>query len=347
MWPYWMMFLMPLWAVLHPERAKAIRTPWLWFVVGSIFALLIGLRYQVGADWFNYLPIFQDTGSLDFNDALFHGDPGYALLNWSVFAMGGSIFWVNLPCAVVLMVGTVVFCRRQPNSWLAFLAAVPYMLVVVGDGYTRQSVALGFALLGLAALGEGRVRSFVIWIALGALFHKTAVLLMPIAALAASRNRWLTMGLVLVAAVLAYFVLLRSSADDLWTNYVQADMQSEGGAIRVAMNSVPALILFANRRKLVPNEQERKLWLLVAILALACIPLVALASTAVDRMALYLIPLQLFVFARLPRLARTTEARTMIVVGIVGYYAAVQFVWLNFATHAQYWVPYQFMPLWN
>ena len=69
-------------------------------------------------------------------------------------------------------------------------------------------------------------------------------------------------------------------------------------------------------------------------------------ATAIDRVALYLIPLQLFVFARLPRLARTVKGRTLLVLGVVGYYSAVQFVWLNFATHAQYWLPYQFMPLW-
>jgi hypothetical protein len=82
----------------------------------------------------------------------------------------------------------------------------------------------------------------------------------------------------------------------------------------------------------------------MAVFALACVPMVAVSSTAVDRVALYLIPLQLFVFSRLPRLATTTKVRTPLVLGIVAFYAAVQFVWLNFATHAQYWVPYQFAP---
>ena len=27
-------------------------------------------------------------------------------------------------------------------------------------------------------------------------------------------------------------------------------------------------------------------------------------------------------------------------------FAAVMFIWLNFAVHAEYWLPYQFMPLW-
>ena len=29
------------------------------------------------------------------------------------------------------------------------------------------------------------------------------------------------------------------------------------------------------------------------------------------------------------------------VMAVVAYYTAVLFVWLNFATHSQYWLPYQ------
>jgi hypothetical protein len=219
------------------------------------------------------------------------------------------------------------------------------MLVVVGMGYSRQAVALGFALLGLTALGEHRVRMFVVYIVLGALFHKSAVLLLPIAALAATRNRLLTGAMVLVVTALMYYLLVEESADALWTNYVESQRESEGGAIRVAMNAVPAVVLLIFRKTLVPDEQQRKLWVWVSILALVCVPLVPLASTAVDRVALYLIPLQLYVFARLPRLAgRNAGFRTMLVLGVVGYYFAVQYVWLNYATHAQYWLPYQFAP---
>jgi hypothetical protein len=32
---------------------------------------------------------------------------------------------------------------------------------------------------------------------------------------------------------------------------------------------------------------------------------------------------------------------------VVAYYAAVLFVWLNFATHSKYWIPYQFYPFVN
>lgn len=347
MWPYWLMFLVPAWAILAPGRLKPSQARVMWMVVGVLFALMMGLRHEVGGDWQQYLPLFRDTASRDFMEVMGRGDPGYYGMNWLIARGGGSIYHVNLFCAVCLMWGTVVFCRAQPNPWLALLAAVPYMLIVVGMGYTRQAVALGFALLGLTALGDGRTRSFVIWIAIGATFHKSAVLLLPIAALASSRNRFMTAGLVGLTTLLLYYLLLADASEDLWENYVEAEYQSQGGLIRVLMNVVPALLLIMFRKRLVPDLQERKLWLWMAVFAVACLPLVGMASTAVDRVALYLIPIQLFVFSRVPRLTSEVRVRTPLVLGVVGYYTAVLFVWLNFAAHSFAWVPYQFMSPWQ
>src|SRR5690606_39272455 len=100
-----------------------------------------------------------------------------------------------------------------------------------------------------------------------------------------------------------------------------------GAVVRVLMNAVAAVLLLIFRHRMFPAEAARKLWTWMAILALACIPLLAVSLTAVDRIALYFIPLQLVVFSQLPRIARSVKSRTAIVVGIVGYYGAVQFVW--------------------
>lgn len=345
MWPYWLMFLFPAWALLTPGRLKPNHGWVPWALVFVFFTLMMGLRHEVGGDWGSgtagYLPLFYNTQSMSLGEALSEGDPGYYGLNWLVAQFGGSIYVVNLVCATIMMSGTIRFCRDQPNPWLALLAAVPYMLIVVGMGYTRQAVALGFALLGLAALGRGNVRKYVIWIALGATFHKSAVLLLPIAALAASRNRMFTIALVGLTTAMLYYLLLADASEALWVNYVDTQRQSQGGMIRVAMNVLPALLLIFFRRRLSPDPQERKLWLWIAALCLVCLPLVGLASTAVDRIALYLIPIQLFVFSRLPRLAETVQTRTPLVLAIVAYYAAVLYVWLTFGDFSEYWVPYE------
>ena len=90
----------------------------------------------------------------------------------------------------IFAIGLVFFCRNLPRPWLALAVAVPYLVIVVAMGYTRQGVALGLAMLGLVALGKKGTGWFVFWVMLAATFHKTAVLLLPLAALAAAHNRF-------------------------------------------------------------------------------------------------------------------------------------------------------------
>jgi hypothetical protein len=58
-------------------------------------------------------------------------------------------------------------------------------------------------------------------------------------------------------------------------------------------------------------------------------------STAVDRVALYLIPLQLFVWSHFPDVFGRPGRRNMVgVLLVVIFYATVLFVWLQFAHHS-------------
>jgi hypothetical protein len=53
------------------------------------------------------------------------------------------------------------------------------------------------------------------------------------------------------------------------------------------------------------------------------------------------------VFSRLPDAMASGQHRKAIRFLVVAYYAAVLFVWLNFASHSKYWIPYQFYPFVN
>lgn len=348
MWPYWMMFLIPAIGVLMPWRLKASQA-WLpWAMVGVLFAAMIGFRHEVGGDWYNYLSQFWTYGRMSWLDAIRVGkDPGYYGLIPLISAVGGDMHVLNFVCAIPLVVGTVALARKQPFPWLALLAAVPYLLLIVGMGYTRQAVAIGFAMLGLVALAGQRRLGFVIWVLIAATFHKSAVLLLPIAALAAAKNKTLTYTWVGITTLIGMWLFVYDSADELVQNYVVSSYAdaSQGAAIRVAMNAVPSLFILIFRQRLFPLVAERRLWIWMAIISLLCVPLLQVSATAVDRIALYFIPLQLVAFSRFPYIVRSQRARTFVVLAIIGYYAAVQFTWLNFADHADAWLPYQFMPI--
>jgi hypothetical protein len=69
------------------------------------------------------------------------------------------------------------------------------------------------------------------------------------------------------------------------------------------------------------------------------------SSTAVDRMALYWMPIQLVVLSRLPdALGKPETSRLWLVIMVVAYSASVQLVFLFFAIHSFGWVPYHFYP---
>lgn len=354
---YWLMFLLPALAALMMETQRTGTLPvgeaetpvGAWVAVGIVLTLLIGFRYEVGGDWFNYFHYLDDVAGRMLDEVILNSDPGYQILNWLSLELDWDIFGTNLMAGAIFAIGLVVFCRSLPRPWLALAVAVPYLVIVVSMGYSRQGVALGLAMLGLVALGKKETGWFVFWVMLAATFHKTAVLLLPLAALAAAHNRLVAIAWGVGSLALGYWLFLEDSMETLYVNYVEAEYQSSGAMIRLAMNLVPAVALFVWRTKFTFSEGERRLWLLFALISLALfgIFLVSPASTAIDRIALYMLPLQLVVFAHLPDvLSEESETDVSLpLLGVLGFYGLVQFVWLNFADHAHLWLPYRFYPL--
>jgi len=343
---YWFIFMLPVVACLSPRPLAENQRNVVWLFVACIVTAFVGLRHQVGGDWITYLFNF-DYASQSLQNALALGDPGYYVMGWLFGKMGGSVYWINLFCAVLLVTGTFRLASVQPRPWLALVVAIPYLVIVVGMGYTRQAAAIGLVMWGLVALRRRKLMGFAISVLLAALFHKTALLMLPIAALAASRKRIWTAMWVGVLFAGGFYFLLQEDVDSLYVNYILDDyaFASEGAGIRLAMSAVAALIFLLFRRRLSQDDAERRLYGWMSVITLACVPLLTISLTAADRLALYLIPLQLVTFSRLPDLARRKSQRQAFYLSVIGYYSLVQFVWLNFANNRSGWLPYQFAPL--
>ncbi len=350
--PYWIFFIIPAMVALQSapvtrRRADGMilqRVHTLWILTILMLTLIIGFRYEVGGDWGNYFRYFFAANNLTFADLVALEDPAYWALNVLSFRLGLGITGVNTLGAFIFSIGLIVFCKSLPRPWLALACAIPYLVTVVGMGYTRQAIALGLVMIGFVMLSRARLAAFVTWTLLGALFHKSAVLIIPIAALTLSKNWMLNLTLVSIGTYLGYNVLLEDSMDQLLKNYTDENIQSSGAFIRLAMNFVPAVLFIFYQKKFILTSSERKLWMLISLISIGMffIFFVTSLSTALDRLALYFIPLQLLVFANLPDGAgRPGGQNQVIVAGILLYYAAVMFVWLNFATHAKFWIPYQ------
>ncbi len=349
MFPYWLLF-----TICAAGALEYRRRPWLQMqggplllVAGLLATVLIGLRFDVGGDWETYILLFDIFRYSEAGELISGSDPGYSTLNWLAHQLGFGFWLVNLVCAVIFTWGLMKFARQQPNPWLVMVVAVPYLVIVVAMGYTRQAVAIGFILAGLASRRGGSIAWFAFYVALAATFHKTAVIVLPLIGLATTRHRVLTAGTMLVMFVMLYYLFVYGAVDRLVNNYEAANYDSQGAAIRVTMNVLPATVFLLLHKRFALPEDEAKLWRIFSYSAFGTLLMLAVlsSSTLVDRLALYLIPLQLFVLSRLPHALGTSgQANGAVALAVVAYSGLVQFVWLNFAGNAPAWVPYHFYP---
>jgi hypothetical protein len=316
-----------------------------WMVVGVALTLLIGLRYEVGGDWTNYLFHLNTMEGKSFAYALSRSEFSHWVIYKVMFDLGFGLTGANLFYALIFSTGIVAFARVQPRPWLVIACAVPYLITVVAMGYSRQSVAMGFAFLGLVSLRRGRYVRFGIWVLAGATFHNSAALLIPMAGLTATRSRLKMIALLGLMSFVGYEILLADKLTHLFEVYINKQLASSQGAlIRLSMNAVAALAFLNYSRMFSLAANERLLWSLTSLVAIAMIIVYFITglSTALDRMALYLIPLQLVTVAHLPDAFRTTGHKNSgIIFAVLTVFFGIQFVWLNFASHAEYWLPYK------
>jgi len=351
MLPYWVLFALTAWIAINSQRGVLSSRRWstLWQIFFLLLVLMIGLRHNVGGDWGSYFKKLESLRYLSLERVISKEsiEIGYSLMNLMAIDTGLDIYFVNFCCSIIFAWGLIEFSRAQPRPWLAVVVAVPYLVIVVAMGYTRQGAAIGFGMLGMVALTNSKLFRFMLFVALAASFHKSAVLLVPLAALSNPRSKVWNISWALVFSVLFYSVFLESSVETLQRSYLEARYMSAGAAIRVWMNAVPAVLFFSFRARFA-LKSDRLFWTSMAALALFFVVLlqVSSSSTAIDRVGLYLIPLQLFVLSRLPEVFGKSNGNNQIfVLGVVFYSALVQFVWLFFAVNVNYWLPYQFYPL--
>jgi hypothetical protein len=307
---------------------------------GVIMALMIGTRFRVGGDWETYTLYWDFAGASSLSEMLVYGDPAYQFLNWLGQQLKLDFWSVNLVCGALFTWGLIRFAQTQPLPWLVLVVSIPYLVMVVAMGYTRQAVAIGLLLGGLASLFRGgSLARFAVYVVLAALFHKTAILALPLIIFSRRSNRLLSVlgGLLLFYGL--YAALLADNVDQLVTNYIDARYQSSGAAIRVGLSLLPAVLFLAAPSHFAFGDLQRGFFRLSswATIGLLVALLTTPSSTAVDRMALYMFPLQLAVMSRLP-LAYPDFGNRFVV---VCYALTIQLVWLNFADFAFKWLPYR------
>ena len=347
---YWLMFLIPVFALYSPIRVDEAFRRIMFLFFGLLFVILIGLRHEVGGDWVPYIEIFHEAKRIYSVDNLLfiavNNDFGYVVLNYYVNKLGGDIYLVNLICALIFVYGVWRFAFLQPNPWLVLIISIPFLTHIVAMGYTRQAVAVGFIFAAIANLQQQKNLWFWIQIFLAAIFYKIAAVFILFGILQSkSMGKGVKIVILLLSSVIL-FIILQTKLWNFYNSYIALSetgeqfMVSAGAIPRVLMNVIPAIILLLYLKNLQIDKNIKHLFVLMSLAILITFPLVFWRSTPVDRMHIFLIPVQLLVLSKLPLLVKDMYLKQALVLGVVISYAFVLFVWFNFARTLRKWIPY-------
>ncbi len=313
------------------------------FIAGLALVIFIGFRYAVGRDWSNYLLMFSQIERGNLAYAVARTDPMYGILNWIAAQTNWGIWFPNVVCAVVFTWGLTAFCRQQPNPRLGLVVAMPYLIVGVAMGFTRQSAALGIIMLTLAHLGRDSIARTLAKLLFSVTFHMSAVIITPMLAYSLVRRGFLSVLSVAVVGLILYFQL-QGHIFDTVEMLGERQKTAVGAAPRLAMNALPAAIFLGFRHRFAPTPDEVRLWTVFSVGAIGAIAILFIlpSSTVIDRIGVYIVPLQIYVFCRVPTVFGADLRQSMFITFVIIIYLFLaQVAWFTLGTAAGNWLPYR------
>lgn len=322
----------------------------LWYSALCVLIAFVGLRHNVGMDWNNYLRMIAKISWLqNLGDFWVVSEPLYALFLWVGIESGGGIYVTNLITTTIFAVGLFRMAARMPEPWLALMASVPFLIVVVAMSANRQAAACGVIFWLIAYWDRRSFGARVALVILAAGFHTSALIMLIFVGFATQWRLWIKIVLsVLLIGVMVYLLQITGRAeyyDRLYGTGQTELTQSSGAMIHVAMVALPGMVVMLRRRwreTLLPINLYRQM----AVISIVTLFMVPIASAASGRIALYWYPVSLMVWSSLPSIVPPKD-RYLIRYGIVLLMLGQMFLWLTFANSSHAHFPYRnalFMP---
>jgi len=343
---YWLLFAIPaLGAMFEGIRHRSqFLNPILFFLL-ALF-LVMAFR-ETGGDYHRYILMLSSYNSEPLSRWILLTEPIYGYLNWQSLQFGWGIYGVNAACSLIFIGCLYKFALDEPKPILVIAAAIPYLVIVVAIGYTRQGTGVGLFMLGLTYLRRQNALAYLICCVCAIGFHTSAIILLPLVYFCFSfKNKftaYIVGGVLLAAAIIGLVFFFQEKVNFYVSIYAESDhYQSSGAFQRSLLNGLAGLVFFIfwkNWKQIFGAEQY---FFYLSILALISVPASLYQSTVVDRMGLYLLPFQVLVFSRLPLLQGNQKYIQLTTLTVISAYALVLFVWLHLGSFSKVlWLPYE------
>lgn len=145
------------------------------------FTLLIGLRYQIGADYSAYENMFYNIKNSNVLLNIDIVEPGYYLLNKMFSCLDNGFFYMNFLIAAITMFFFYISILKLSNHpFSSVLVFVSFCLLYQCMNQTRQMLALSLCFYSIIYLLNEDKRKFYLIIVIASLFHYSSLIILII-----------------------------------------------------------------------------------------------------------------------------------------------------------------------
>ena len=239
------------------------------FLTGMVLTLVAGLRYCVGTDYLAYMSGFGSRANRLLSDLKALDEPGLDLIAWICRAIYDDYALVFFACSLITVSLNVRTMARYSGSF--FYAAMLYIFIGAWHGAfngIRQYMAAAIVFAGHRFILEKKFPQYAAVVAVAFLFHRTALIMLPVYFLANTKISYRSLLIFIgVALVLRFssggiFAYMSSVKGHEQTQY--AYMQTEVNIFRVLVALAPCIfVVLLNAEKLADRENTFYLNLLL------------------------------------------------------------------------------------
>jgi hypothetical protein len=273
-----------------------------WFALIFLF-VFSAFRFEVGCDWTGYLNQYYVYGAVPLAALAQQAEPLWVGL-FSLQTLWNLDYpWINVASSVIFFAGAHVMAQRQPNP-LAFLVLLfPVLIINMPMSGIRQGAAIGVMFIAFMAFVDRALVRFVVLVFVAAAFHSSAMVFMLLAPLVTGKY---SRGRLFLAAVLAlpgaFFLSGSEEAGVAASRYINSGADAAGALFRVGVLGLSGLyFLWFLRRKWERDfPADFKLAMIGSLMMVGALILVPVSSVIADRLAYYLIPVQVLILTRIP-----------------------------------------------
>ena len=263
-----------------------------------------------------------------------------------LFNVEYNIYIINIFCAFLFIGSLFLFAFNQNKPILVLFVALPYIINVIGMGYTRQSVGYAFLIFSILALQKNKNLLFFVLIIIGSLFHKSLILFLILYFVNFNFNlKGITL-LIVLASISFVLIIYKLDTIQFYIYHYLGEgkhLSSTGTVFRYLINLIPCLFILYYGTNFLTNKSEKKILSLLILFTFSGLLFYQYAPTAFDRMGLYLTIVQLYFYSNLDLIIKNNFFRKFVYLFMYSFYFTINYVWLNFSTYKNEWVPYNIL----